>query len=50
MEHLQERMTYRGAQLEARAEDMQDPVTKRVEIALIRYNPQFSKKGYAAPT
>ena len=30
VEHLQERMVCREAQLEARAEDMRDPVTKRV--------------------
>ena len=29
VEHLQERMACREAQLEARAEDMRDPVTKR---------------------
>ena len=38
VEHLQERMACRETQLEARAEDMRDPVTKRVEMALIRYN------------
>ena len=35
-------MACRDAQLEARAEDMRDPVTKRVEMALIRYNPQVT--------
>ena len=30
VEHLQERMACRETQLEARAEDMSDPVTKRV--------------------
>ena len=39
VEHLQERMACRETQLEARAEGMRDPVTKRVEMALIRYNP-----------
>ena len=33
----------REAQLEARAEDMRDPVIKGVEIALIRYNPQITE-------
>ena len=42
VEHLQERMACREAQLEARAEDMRDPVTKRVEMAFIRYNPQVT--------
>ena len=36
VEHLQERMACRETQLEARAEDMRDPVTKRVEMTLIR--------------
>ena len=40
VEHLQERMACREAQLEARAEDMRDPMTKRAEMALIRYNPK----------
>ena len=31
VEHLQEPMACRETQLEARAEDMRDPVTKRVE-------------------
>ena len=43
VEHLQQRMACREAQLEARAEDMRDPVTKRVEMALIRYNPQITE-------
>ena len=43
VEHLQERMACREAQFEARAEDMRDPVTKRVEMALIRYNPQMTE-------
>ena len=43
VEHLQERMACREAQLEARAEDMVDPVTKQVEMALIRYNPQITE-------
>ena len=42
-EHLQERMACRETQLEARAEDMRDPVTKRVEMALIRYNPKLTE-------
>ena len=42
VKHLQERMACREAQLEARAEDMLDPVTKRVKMALIRYNPQIT--------
>ena len=42
VEHLQERMACRAAQLGARAEDMRDPVTKQVEMALIRYNPQVT--------
>ena len=36
VEHLQEGMACREAQLEARAEDMCDPVTKRVVVVLIR--------------
>ena len=43
VEHLQERMAYRETQLEARAEDMRDPVIKRVEISLIRYNPKITE-------
>ena len=43
VEHLQERMACRETQLEARAEDMRDPVTKRVEMALIRYNPKITE-------
>ena len=43
VEHLQERMACRKAQLEARAEDMRDPVTKRVKMALITYNPQITE-------
>ena len=43
VEHLQERMACRGTQLEARADDMRDPVTKRVEMALIRYNPKITE-------
>ena len=42
VKHLQERMACRGTQLEARAGDMRDLVTKRVEMQLIRYNPQVS--------
>ena len=45
VEHLQERMACREAQWEAQAEDMRDPVTKRVEMALIRYNPQITEMG-----
>ena len=33
----------RKTQLEARAEDMRDPVTKQVEMALIRYNPKVTE-------
>ena len=40
VEHLQECMTYREAQLEARAEDMRDSVTKRVEMGLMGHSPQ----------
>ena len=43
VQHLQECMACRNAQLEARAEDMIDPVTKGVEMALIRYNPQITE-------
>ena len=43
VEHLQEPMACREAQLEARAEDMIVPVTKRVEMALIRYNLQITE-------
>ena len=40
VEHLQECMACRETQCEARAGDMRDPVTKRVEMTLIRYNPK----------
>ena len=43
VEHLQERMACREAQSEARLEDMRDPVTKRLEMALIRYKPQMTE-------
>ena len=43
VEHLQERMACKEEQLEARAEEMRDPVTKRMEMALIRYNPQITE-------
>ena len=43
VEHLQERMACRETQLEARAEDMRDPVTKQVEMALIRYNRKITE-------
>ena len=43
VEHLQERMACREAPLEARAEDMRDPVTKGVEMALIKYSPQIKE-------
>ena len=43
VEHLQERMACRETQLEARAEDMRDPVTKPVEMALITYNPKITE-------
>ena len=39
VEHLQDRMACRETLLEARAEDMRDPVTKLMEMALIRYDP-----------
>ena len=42
VKHLQERMTCREAQLEARAEDMRDLVTKRIEMGLIRYSPHVN--------
>ena len=42
VEHLQDRMACRETQLDARAEDMCDLVTKRVEMALIRYNPRIT--------
>ena len=43
VEHLLERMACRETQLEARADDMRDPLTKRVEMALIRYNPKITE-------
>ena len=43
VEHLQERMTCREAQLDPWAEDMRDPVTKRIEVALIRYSLQVNR-------
>ena len=43
VEHLQARMACGEAQLEAQAEDMRDPVTKRMEMAMIRYNPQITE-------
>ena len=43
MAHLQERVACRETQLEARADDMRDPVTKRVEMGLIRYNPKITE-------
>ena len=43
VKHLQERMACRETQLEAWADDMRDPVTKRVEMALIRYNPKITE-------
>ena len=43
VEHLQERMACRETQLEARADDMRDPVTNWVEMALIRYNPKITE-------
>ena len=42
MEHLQECMPRKEMQLQARAEDMRDSVSKRVEMALIRYTPQVT--------
>ena len=43
VEHPQERMACRETQLEAGADDMRDPVTKRVVMALIRYNPKITE-------
>ena len=43
VEHPQDRMACRETQLEARAENMRDPVTKRVEMPLIRYNPKITE-------
>ena len=43
VEYLQDRMACRETQLEARAEAMPDPVTERVEMALIRYNPRITE-------
>ena len=43
VEHLQECMACEETQLYARAEDMRDPVSKRVEMALIRYNPEITE-------
>ena len=36
-------MACRQTQLEARAEDMRDPVTKQVKMTLIRYNPKITE-------
>ena len=36
-------MACRETQLEAQADDMRDPVTKLVEMALIRYNPKITE-------
>ena len=38
VEHVVERMACRETQLEARVEDMRDPVTKRSDMTLVRYN------------
>ena len=43
VEHLQDSMACRETQLEVRAEDMRDLVIKRVEMALIRYNPRITQ-------
>ena len=43
VEHLQERMACRETQLEAQADDMRDPVTRRVEMAFIRYNLKMTE-------
>ena len=43
VEHLQEHMGCRETQLEARAEDMCDPVTERPGMSLIRYNPKITE-------
>ena len=45
VEYLQDGIACRETQLEARAEDMHDLVTKQVEMALIRYNPQITECG-----
>ena len=42
VEHLQKRMTCRETQVEVCAEDMRVPITKRVDMALIRCNPQVT--------
>ena len=42
VEHMQEIMMCREAQLEARAEEMREPVTKKVEMALTRYGPHVT--------
>ena len=42
VEHLQE-MTCREAQLKASTQDMRDPVTKRMEMAMIRYSPHVKR-------
>ena len=43
VEHLQDRMACTETQLDARAGDMRDRGTKRVEMALIRYNPRITE-------
>ena len=43
VENIQERMACRETPLEARAEHMRDRVIKRVEMALIRYNPKITE-------
>ena len=40
--HLQERMACGETPLEVRAENMRDPVTRRGEMELIRYNPKIT--------
>ena len=50
VDHLQVRMACRETQLEARAEDMRDPVTKRVEMTLIRYSLQVTRMEVPSQT
>ena len=47
VEYLQYRMACRETQLEARAVDMREPVTQRVEMSLTRYNPENHGDGSA---
>ena len=47
VEHLEERMGCKETQLEARAEDMRELVTKPVEMALIHVQPKNHGDGSA---